>query len=299
MFHFRHFLNSKVFNTIFTRNQSSKLIKFEEKLKPAEKIKKLHYENKYLFGAKTKEPKVQKGGAGKKKVQAIEAVVDDEDTSKQHDKSGEMFWLLQHKPVLDFEKPSKQKKVKPEKPKIEISIKKKVPKIKLAGDPFNHHVDRPLLKNDPKLELIKSTMDISFQSKLPSLAKEKAVPLIERDIPFDLQQLRQITSFPVSIGKQKILDLFQPFDLDQSSNPIPSVSKVLQATMPIVSRNALVLWKTTKLAELGLEGFNLLQQCESLNTNPIKTPINLTNFPQHIWIVENSSMDVCKTTSVA
>lgn len=272
MFHFRHILNSRVFNTIVTRNQSSKLIKFEEKLKPAEKIKKLHYENKYLFGAKAKEPKVQKGGTGKKKVKAVAVVVDDEDTAKQHDKSGEMFWLLQHKPVLDFEKPSKQKKVKPEKAKSkETAFKKKVPKIKLAGDPFNHHVDRPLLKNDPKLELIKNTMDISFQSKLPTLAKVKEVPLIERNIPFNLQQLRQITSFPVSIGKQKILDLFQPIDLDQSSYPIPSVSKVLQATMPIVSRNALVLWKTTKLAELGLEGFNLLQQCKSLNTNSIKT----------------------------
>lgn len=266
MFHLRHILHSKVFNIIVTRNQSSKLIKFEEKLKPAEKIKKLHYENKYLFGAKTKEPKVQKGGTGKKKVIPVAVAIDEDVITKSHEKSGEMFWLLQHKPVLDFEKPSKKKKVKTEKSKTKTS-KAKASSSKKDADPESpdqnlYLPDDPRKNKDPWLDNIKSTMDISFQSKLIKLEKERNFFQIEREIPFNLQQLRQITSFPVSIGKQKVLDLFEPFEPSQSSYPLPSVSKVLQGTMPLVSRNALIHWKTTKIAELGLNGFNLLQQCK-------------------------------------
>ena len=268
MIYFRHIITSRVCNLIVSRNQYSKLIKFEEKLKPADKIKKLHYENKYLFGAKTKEPKVQKGG-GKKKVLAVVADDDDDDnTTNPNDKAGEMFWLLQHKPMLDFEKPTKKKKVKTEqtKSKTTKSISKKVPKP-IVVDQNLHLPDSPhRLKEKKKLDDLKSTMDISFQSKLRALEKEKDIFLIEREIPFDLQQLRQITNFPVSIGKQKILESFQPFEPNQSSYPLPSVSKVLQATMPLVSRNALILWKTTKIAELGLEGFNLMQQCKFNST---------------------------------
>ena len=263
MFHFRHILHSKVFNIIVTRNQSSKLIKFEEKLKPADKIKKLHYENKYLFGAKAKEPKVQKGGNGKKKVIPIVAI-DEDDTAKQHEKSGEMFWLLQYKPVLNFEKPTKTKKVKTEKSKSKSSKKansKKVPEPALP-DQNMYLPDDPRKHKDPWLDNIKSTMDISFQSKLIKLEKERNFFQIEREIPFNLQQLRQITSFPVSIGKQKVLNLFEPFEPSLSSYPLPSVSKVLQGTMPQAARSALIHWKTTKIAELGLVGFNLMQQCK-------------------------------------
>ena len=197
----------------------------------------------------------------------IAVAVDDDVTVKPHDKTGEMFWLLQHKPVLDFEKPSKKPKVKSEKKKtktskVTTSTSKKAPTPELPDQNLYLPDAPPRIKKDPMLDNLKSTMDISFESKLLKLEKEKNFFQIEREIPFDIQQLRQITSFPVSIGKQKVLDLFQPFDPNQSSYPLPSVSKVLQATMPLMSRNALVLWKTTKIAELGLEEFNLMQQCK-------------------------------------
>lgn len=43
---------------------------------------------------------------------------------------------------------------------------------------------------------------------------------------------------------------------------MPSVGKVLQATMPDGARRALMQWKLQKIAELGDEGFNELQKCK-------------------------------------
>ncbi|XP_053680179.1 mitochondrial genome maintenance exonuclease 1-like [Anopheles nili] len=81
-------------------------------------------------------------------------------------------------------------------------------------------------------------------------------------IPFSTKELKTITQFPLVPTKNGILEqswmLHKQHENAQCKSP--SVSRVLSATMSESSREALLRWKSAKIAELGEEGFQQLQR---------------------------------------
>lgn len=74
-----------------------------------------------------------------------------------------------------------------------------------------------------------------------------------QEIPFDAAALNSMLSYPL-VGTKGTLDQTEELLADRTLR-LPSISKVLQATMPESSRIALKRWKLDKIAELGVEGF--------------------------------------------
>lgn len=74
-----------------------------------------------------------------------------------------------------------------------------------------------------------------------------------QEIPFDTTALGSILNYPL-ISKKSTLSQTEDL-LANRSLRLPSISKILQATMPESSRIALRKWKLGKIAELGVDGF--------------------------------------------
>lgn len=83
----------------------------------------------------------------------------------------------------------------------------------------------------------------------------------QQDIPFDMDELSSILKYPLVSGK---CSLSQTVSLTDRTVHIPSISKVLSATMPAGARIALKKWKMAKIAELGVDGFKQYER-ETLN----------------------------------
>lgn len=77
-------------------------------------------------------------------------------------------------------------------------------------------------------------------------------------IPFDDDQLRTIPTYAMNCVKADI-SLVDGLLADKSIR-LPSVSRILQATMSDGARAALKRWKLQKIDELGYDGFQLYQQ---------------------------------------
>lgn len=251
------------------------IVQIESKLlSKADRIKKLNYENKYLFGAKIKKEKLAKNEFKKETQPLIE------DIKKPKNLTSEIYWRCLHIPeVLDFTKPTKKTKPKaktsvkkskaiktlddddgyePEPLPIKIVPKKAAPKTIVKKpelpDSLNMlHKALPEVKNK-----IKDSLSESF--KLRVLEQEDVHD--QREIPFEVQQLRAITGFPMTLSNTKN-DCVKTFVKTDGVSYLPSVSKVLQGTMPELQRNALINWKNLKISELGLEGFEIMQQCKN------------------------------------
>lgn len=82
--------------------------------------------------------------------------------------------------------------------------------------------------------------------------KSGALPPLHRRRPFDA-----ILRIPLINHESSALPQI-PELVD--TNQMPSVGKILQATMSDAARNALIQWKLAKVAELGDEGFAQLQK---------------------------------------
>lgn len=74
-------------------------------------------------------------------------------------------------------------------------------------------------------------------------------------IPFDDANFKSILKYPLVCQKATNTEMD-----DALKTHMPSISKILTATMPEASRNALEKWKLGKIAELGEDGFNEYQQ---------------------------------------
>lgn len=121
-------------------------------------------------------------------------------------------------------------------------------------------------------------------------------PMDGRAIPFATHQLRSIPSFPMYLTNESVISQFESFVDKPPTFSLPSVSKVLQATMPEAQRNALIKWKNEKIAELGLEGFKAMQQCEKLRFFGLLSISDHLNLPQLISTVERSSISAFRIT---
>lgn len=73
-----------------------------------------------------------------------------------------------------------------------------------------------------------------------------------QEIPFDMDDLNAMIKYPLITAK---CSLSQTVALTDRSMKLPSISKVLSATMPEGARIALKKWKSAKIAELGADGF--------------------------------------------
>lgn len=271
-------------NLIVARQQSVKILQIQsKKISKADRIKKLNFENKHLFGSKIKE----------KEVAAVEPV--DVENLSSKDISSEIYWTCLHVPeVQDFTKVSKPAKVKEtgkkQKKTLEVAVEQDEakPKVKVATEKKSKKVPEVKIERNFKKEPRKTVIipDVLLPSSLANL--EKNLPSIkgeikdklltnfklrpmesetrngpEQEIPFDSPQLREIPNFPMVLSKlNRIVTEFDKFVPKDSSILKPSVSKVLQATMPDNQRAALMHWKQLKISELGLEGFELMQKCK-------------------------------------
>ncbi|XP_050067366.1 mitochondrial genome maintenance exonuclease 1-like [Anopheles maculipalpis] len=81
-------------------------------------------------------------------------------------------------------------------------------------------------------------------------------------IPFTEKELKHITKFPIVPSAKGIIEkgwiLHEQHESEKYRSP--SVNRILSATMSDASRQALLRWKSTKIAELGEEGFAQLQK---------------------------------------
>jgi hypothetical protein len=237
-----------------------------------------------LFGSKLK----------KEKKEAEEVKVA---PAGKHDISSEIYWTCLHVPeVQDFTKKEEEnvpedvkvpsqvkvtKKAEPQPKKVPLESKK-IAKQEAMEDLPEVKPTKTLRKPPKKLTIVPEVLlpeNLSkLKNQLPSVKfditerlssnfQPKVVELRpqreEQDIPFQSPQLRDIPNFPLFISRiNRIVNDFEKFVPIEASIPKPSVSKVLQATMPENQRNALIHWKQLKIAELGLEGFEVMQKCE-------------------------------------
>ncbi|ETN62391.1 hypothetical protein AND_005906 [Anopheles darlingi] len=80
--------------------------------------------------------------------------------------------------------------------------------------------------------------------------------------PFTRLELNSMNRFPLVPSSSGILEARWPLHEQHESveYKAPSVNRVLTATMPEASRQALLRWKASKIAELGEEGFQQMQK---------------------------------------
>jgi hypothetical protein len=212
-----------------------KIIKKDDTISPADKLKQLHYDNKYLYGKKAK---IGKQNKTREKPQVSDDVPND--LPKKNDLSTEIYWMTQHIPVLDFTKPSK-KKAKKIKDVADANTKTRAPKkVKKKIDQPQVQIPETLerLEDLPKPVKIniKNSLDQSFQSKTETLFKSPVQNSEQQDIPFESSQLKSIVNFPLTWGikPSKLINNFKPYSNETGVKhySIPSVTKVLQSTIP-------------------------------------------------------------------
>lgn len=75
----------------------------------------------------------------------------------------------------------------------------------------------------------------------------------QHEIPFDNDALKSIVSYPMICEKNSLSQTQEL--IGDSPIRLPSISKILQATMSESSRFALKKWKMDKIEELGYDGF--------------------------------------------
>lgn len=214
--------------------------------KASARIKKLNYENKALFGA------VLKKETKKKEKKIIEEKeIEIESNSNEDEKSSETYWMTQYTHLPDFTKKSPKKSAK-------VAVKVSPPETKIKKEKTVRKTKVVKVKEVPK-NLEKFT-DCLVPLPVRSRAKKKTSNLVSPEIPFTTDELRTITDFPLDFGDEKSTIKLLPND---NVMILPSVGKILQATMPEASRKALMQWKAVKIAELGFEGFQELQKCKN------------------------------------
>lgn len=210
--------------------------------KKADVIKRVNSDNKALFGPVLKEKK------SRKKKQKPKPIVPPSNGEKVL--QSEMFWLLQ----------ASSKSLRA------TSTTSKIPKS--SNDTKQVGIEnRSVINNEARTGVDKNLEDdseddlLNFQLSLvpPAIkdAKKNRSNIATRlDIPFSETEIKNLLNYPMKNSKSKNNKLVG----NDQKLLFPSVTKILQATMPESSRQALMKWKTLKIAELGEDGFKELQQ---------------------------------------
>lgn len=207
----------------FIRFKSKLIIKISSSSNKKDVIKNLNRDNKALFGAVVK--------LENKSSNTIES---NPDTVR----SSEIYWLTQHKPIITGDIKNKSSK------KLRNSVKVKTVKND-RNSTVNNTVSSKSLKPIRKISKIKLKIPTETNNN------EGAIGLETYNIPFSEEMLKIIPKnplFPTNLIKEKI-----------DTKELPSVGKILQATMTDQARDALKKWKLSKISELGESGFADLQ----------------------------------------
>lgn len=101
-------------------------------------------------------------------------------------------------------------------------------------------------------------------------------------IPFDDAGLKSICTYPLICEKKSMSQVEEL--IDDKPMRLPSISKILQSTMPDSARIALKKWKMNKIAELGADGFKQYEK-ETLDRgkrfhSAIENYLNTGQVPQ-------------------
>lgn len=233
-------------NKITVRNKSVVIRQIETtKLTKAQQMKKNNYETSYLFGSKLKNKK-----------EALKKIKTEGD---EQGVNSEIYWTLQDKKIKnkdvtdlsDAKEKSKRAKTSTSKnPKKALSNKEEKPTETFAK--FKLDLPKP----------VKVTIQDALNNIDTQIGNLDDKMVKQQEIPFDQIQLRNMTNFPLIIEKNDLI--LSSFNESTIANCglkyIPSVSRILQATMSASQKQALLQWKNLKIAELGVEGFENLQQ---------------------------------------
>lgn len=144
---------------------------------------------------------------------------------------------------------------------------------------------------EPKIVGQEMRIEQKKSKRLPFIQKDHNVPQprVFKPMPTRTDKLLDILTVPVfglaNRNSAEPTEIVGTERLEQRQ--MPSVGKVLQATMPDSSRRALMKWKLTKIAELGEDGFNELQRCILYNIQLLVIKLYLNNF------IFNSSKSIC------
>ncbi|KAG5668212.1 hypothetical protein PVAND_016160 [Polypedilum vanderplanki] len=235
---------------IFIRNKSVIIRQVETtKMSRAEKIKNQNFETSNLYGPRTK--------LKKENIVAQLKATDD----RSNGKSSEMYWILgnnntkKSKKLLDQIKENEQEEqqviLKTKKKKTALEKEEKLPETFAK---FKLDLPKPVKVT------IQNALD-NINSNRIDMNKN-----VMKEIPFDQKQLRSMINFPLILQQNDVMtDIFnKTLIMERKIDFTPSVSKVLQATMSASQRSALIQWKNLKIAELGQEGFQAMQE-EYLN----------------------------------
>lgn len=236
----------------------------------SERIKKLNFVNKALFGAVQKKQKIDPT------QNAPEPVIDKPTlvplrpsippTRPKIDLSSEMYWMLSHtqQTAPPF---NSVRKIKHKKTSItaatsssssstidkSLFLLKNNRSIRALNKPTKRSLD-----NRPHTSPIPASLTKFTDSLCPVPIKLKSpnsdiIPSIR--IPLNIDRLTDVLAVP-AFG-----DTLHSFPIIEADlQRVPSVGTILQATMPKAARKALQKWKLLKLAELGEAGFQQMQQ---------------------------------------
>lgn len=235
-------------------------------------IKTVNYTNKQLFGKvsgkATGEPAPGNAGAA-----AIDTV------QSRNDRSSEMYWLLQHKSPAKTQKKPNDAAAAPKRRSAKL-------RVDCAPDEAMLAAVRPLKTTRKRTKVYAAAASKTIPASLSRFGDTLCKPPVRSPPVKSLAALvappaAKVLRHSAADGLRRMLSV-PPFNVD--GHPIsgggdddgevlgcaerldvgamPSVGKVLQATMPDASRRALMHWKELKMAELGEEGFRQLQQCE-------------------------------------
>lgn len=243
----------------------------DEKREIREKMLRMRYEQKQLFGRvirdtdqyKYTEPAGDETGIGHMRIaqsrsnsDVVESPYDlPVDTSKvphiklaHPDREGEFHWLSQSSRIKIFKTGNSRASAKTE----------TWPKDSPTAPPTEStNCSESIDVNKPELNTTKVNTAIdSAKNFLQQFVINKRND--KQSIPFDETELKSIISYPLICEKRspnQLNDLLADVTLR-----LPSISKVLQATMPESARFALRKWKLGKIAELGVDGFRAYEK---------------------------------------
>lgn len=217
-------------------------------------IKNLNYTNKALFGAVIKEKKKLSPSP----IPTIDTA-NDSSYSKENQLNAEIYWLMKDKATqpMTAATPIKQSNTSSPTSSTEPTNNENAAAVTAAPIP------RPNLQTKLKISTsVSSTLRKFTQALLPTPVNVRSsssvigTPPEHIHIPFTDKEFKKILKFPMLSDGSKLLADKPPIELSN----MPSVSKILQATMPDASRKALMKWKLLKIAELGEDGFVELQK---------------------------------------
>lgn len=238
-----------------------------------ERMLRIRYEQKQLFGRVIRDTE---------KFKFTESAADDEigiglikipqsdvvespydlpvDTSKvppiklvHPDREGEFHWLSQSSRIKIFKDGDSRAPAKTKTwSKDSSSTSTPPPSTERTNRSESIDVNKPEL-NTTKMN---NTAIVSAKNFLQQFVINKQND--KQSIPFDETGLKSIISYPLICEKRSTNQLHDL--LADVSLKLPSISKVLQATMSESARFALRKWKLNKISELGIDGFKAYEK---------------------------------------